>query len=134
GYQHTFSAHTLLTINPYIRKDQFNYYPSRDLFADLPATQGQQRQLLNWGVRADISTSIRNHNIKYGLDIKQTRLLENFQFGVTDPGFNSPCITEEGTSVADPAFINPNQCAAAGFQPNIASNPNATAPFAPALL
>ncbi|HUJ23899.1 MAG TPA: carboxypeptidase-like regulatory domain-containing protein, partial [Bryobacteraceae bacterium] len=27
GYQHTFNAHTLLTINPYIRKDQFNYYP-----------------------------------------------------------------------------------------------------------
>src|SRR6185369_17240720 len=25
GYQHTFSAHTLLTVNPYIRKDQFNY-------------------------------------------------------------------------------------------------------------
>ena len=31
GYQHTFNAHTLLTVNPYIRKDQFNYYPSRDL-------------------------------------------------------------------------------------------------------
>jgi hypothetical protein len=29
GYQHTFSSHTLLTINPYIRKDQVNYYASR---------------------------------------------------------------------------------------------------------
>ena len=26
GYQHTFTTHTLLTINPYIRKDQLNYY------------------------------------------------------------------------------------------------------------
>jgi hypothetical protein len=57
GYQHTFSAHTLLTINPYIRKDQVNYYPSRDPFADTPATQSQNRQLLNWGVKADISTT-----------------------------------------------------------------------------
>src|SRR5258706_12570714 len=32
GYQHTLNAHTLITVNPYIRKDQFNYYPSRDPF------------------------------------------------------------------------------------------------------
>ena len=57
GYQHTFNAHTLLTINPYIRKDQFNYYASRDPFADTPATQNQQRQLLNWGVKSDVSRS-----------------------------------------------------------------------------
>ena len=36
GYQHTFNAHTLLTINPYIRKDEFFYYGSRDPFADTP--------------------------------------------------------------------------------------------------
>ena len=52
GYQHTFNAHTLLTINPYIRKDQFNYYASRDPFADSPSTQSQTRQLLNWASRA----------------------------------------------------------------------------------
>ena len=57
GYQHTLNAHTLMTMNPYIRKDQFNYYPSRDPFADTPATQNQNRQLLNWGVRADVSTT-----------------------------------------------------------------------------
>lgn len=135
GYQHTFSAHTLLTINPYIRKDQFNYYPSRDLFADLPATQGQQRQLLNWGVRADISTSIRNHNIKYGIDLKQTRLLENFQFGVTDAGFNSPCIDSGGNPIPDSTLTNPKQCAAAGFEPNTADNLDVSgAPFSPGLL
>ena len=135
GYQHTFSAHTLLTINPYIRKDQFNYYPSHNLFSDLPATQGQQRQLLNWGVRADISTTIRNHNLKYGIDLKQTRLLENFQFGVTDPGFNSPCIDSGGNPVPDPGLTNPKQCAAAGFEPNTADNPDVGgAPFSPGLL
>ena len=134
SYQHTFNAHTLLTINPYVRKDQFNYYPSNPTSNDFPATQSQQRQLLNWGVRADISTTHGRHNIKYGIDLKQTRLLENFQFGITDPGFNSPCIDDTGASVPDPALSSPKQCIAAGFQPNTADNPNSSVPFAPALL
>jgi hypothetical protein len=135
GYQHTFSAHTLLTINPYVRKDQFNYYPSPDVTDDFPATQGQQRQLFNWGARADVSTTQGHHNIKYGLDLKQTRLSEHFQFGVTDPGFNSPCIDSTGAPIADATLTNPNQCTAAGFEPNTADNPDVVGnPFNPALL
>ncbi len=134
GYQHTFSSHTLLTVNPYVRKDQFNYYASRDPFADTPATQNQSRQLLNWGVKADISTTAGRHNLKYGLDLKQTRLLENFGFGITDPTFNSPCIDDGGTPTGDTTLTNPSQCIAAGLQPNTGDNPNATAPFSPSLL
>jgi hypothetical protein len=135
GYQHTFNSHTLLTINPYVRKDQFNYYPSRDfLDNDTPATQSQQRQLLNWGVKADISTTQGRHNLKYGVDLKQTRLLENFQFGVTDPTFNSPCIDSGGSPTDDTTLTDPGQCAGVGLQPNTGDNPNATSPFAPGLL
>jgi hypothetical protein len=134
GYQHTFSSTSLLTITPYIRKDQFNYYPSRDaLQEDTPATQGQQRQLLNWGVKADVATTKGHNTVKYGIDAKQTRLLENFQFGITDPGYNSPCIDSDGTAIADAALTSPAQCAAAGYQPNTASNPNAAVPFQPSL-
>jgi hypothetical protein len=133
GYQRTLSPSTLLTINPYIRKDQVNFYPSRDPFADFPATQSQNRQLLNWGVRADLTTTKGRHNLKYGIDLKQTRLLENFGFGVTDPGFNSPCIDKNGASVPDPTLTDPSQCEAAGYQPNTADNPNATVPFGPGL-
>ena len=79
GYQHTFNAHTLLTINPYIRKDQFNYYASRDPFADTPATQSQTRQLLNWGVKSDLAITSGRHNLKIGIDLKQTRLLGEFR-------------------------------------------------------
>jgi len=129
GYQHTFSARTLLTINPYIRKDQVNYYPSANPFADTPATQSLARQLLNWGVKADVSTVRGANSLKFGLDLKQTRLLENFGFGITDPGFNSPCIDNAGGAVPDPALTSPGQCAHAGFQPNTADNPNATVPF-----
>jgi hypothetical protein len=135
GYQHTFSAKTLLTINPYIRKDQVNYYASRNPFADTPATQTQNRQLLNWGVKADISTSRGHNTIKYGVDLKQTRLLENFGLGITDPGFNSPCLDRTGSAVADPALTDPAQCVAAGFEQNTADNPNVIGtPFSPGLL
>jgi hypothetical protein len=133
GYQRTFSAHTLLSVNPYIREDQVNYYASRDPFNDTPATQSQSRHLLNYGVKADVSTTKGRHNIKYGLDIKQTRLLENFRFGITDPTFNSPCIDTNGFSVSDTNLTSPSQCAGAGFQPNVSSNPDATVPFAPGL-
>jgi hypothetical protein len=134
GYQHTFSARTLLTVNPYIRKDQVNYYPSRDPFADTPATQSQSRQLLNWGVKADISTVAGANSLKFGVDLKQTRLREIFGFGITDPGFNSPCIDATGARVPDATLTNPNQCVAVGFQPNTADNPNSSVPFSPALL
>jgi hypothetical protein len=135
GYQHTLNAHTLITVNPYIRKDQFNYYPSGDPFADTPATQSENRQLLNWGVRADVSTTQGRHNLKYGVDLKQTRLLENFGFGITDPTYNDPCINADGSPVGDPTLTSPAQCSAVGFEPNTASNPNVIgAPFAPALL
>jgi len=134
GYQHTFSPRVLWTVNPYVRKDQFNYYPSPDLTDDTPATQTQQRQLLEWGVKSDVSVVSGRHNVKIGVDAKQTRLLENFGFGVTDPTFNSPCIDKDGNSSDNTDLTDPGQCAKAGLQPNIDSNPNATAPFVPALL
>ncbi len=133
GYQHTINSHTLLSINPYIRKDQFNYYGSRNVFADQPATQNQMRQLMNWGVRADVSTTVGHHNIKYGLDLKQTRLLENFGFGITDLTFNSPCIDSTGQPSGDTALTSTAQCAAAGLEQNVAANPLAVTPFSPGL-
>ncbi len=90
GYQHTSGAHVLITVNPYIRKDQFFYYGSRDPFQDTPATQNQARQLLNWGLRSDVAIAKGRHNIKIGIDLKQTRLAENFAFGVTDPTLDIP--------------------------------------------
>ncbi len=134
GYQRTFDARTLLSINPYIRKDQVNYYGSRDPFADTPATQSQSRQLLNWGIKADISAVRGRHSFKYGVDLKQTRLLENFGFGVTDPTFNAPCIDDDGNPIGDPNLHGPAQCVAAGFGPNKNENPNLTGtPFSAGL-
>jgi hypothetical protein len=118
GYQHTFNPRTLLTVNPYIRKDQFNYYPSGDLFADTPATQSQNRQLLNWGVKSDLAIVSGRHNLKFGLDLKQTRLLENFSFGITYPTFNPICVDAGGNAAGPPTLLNPDNCAKAGFIAN----------------
>ncbi|HEU5022988.1 MAG TPA: TonB-dependent receptor [Bryobacteraceae bacterium] len=129
GYQRTIGAKALLTVNPYIRKDQFNYYGSRDPFADTPATQAQNRQLLNWGLKSDLSITSGRHNVKFGIDLKQTRLLENFGFGLTDPTFNSPCIDSDGAPAGDISLTSLSQCAAAGYLPNADGFSAALLPF-----
>jgi hypothetical protein len=123
GYQHTFNSHTLLTVNPYIRKDQVNYYASRDPFADSPSTQSQARQLLNWGVKSDLSISSGPHAIKIGIDAKQTRLLENFGFGITDFTFNPVCVDSAGSAAGPPSLIDPTKCAKAGLIQNDGFSP-----------
>jgi hypothetical protein len=120
GYQHTFNAHTLLTVNPYIREDQFSYYPSRDPLADTPSTQSQNRRLLNYGLRSDLAFTKGRHNIKAGIDLKQTRLFERFGFAITDPTFNAVCNDTDGNPVTDPAITNTDSCNSLGY----ITNPN----------
>src|SRR5207237_1251285 len=84
GYQHTFSPNMLLTINPYVRQDRINYYPS---LGDTPATLSQNRHLTNFGVRGDVSYSTSKHNVKIGGQVMSTRLNENFTLGITDNFF-----------------------------------------------
>jgi hypothetical protein len=126
GYQRIISPKVLFTVNPYIRKDIFHYYGSRDPFADTPATQSQARQLLNYGVKSDVSVTNGRHAFKAGIDVKQTRLAENFNFGITDDTFNAVCVDQSGAAAGPDTIVDPNQCAKAGLTPN----PN----FSPGLL
>jgi hypothetical protein len=118
GYQHTFNSHALLTVNPYVRQDQFKYYASRDPFDDTPATQQQSRRLMNYGLRGDLSLVYGRHNIKIGVDLKQTRLLERFSFGVTDPTFNPVCLDSAGITAGPLTVTDPNDCAGLGLTAN----------------
>jgi hypothetical protein len=120
GYQHTFSPTTLLTIDPFFREDRVAYYPSRDPFDDTPATVSQDRHLANWGTRADVSYANGTQNIKLGTELMQTRLVENFGLGITDPTFNPVCLTKAGVPVALPSVTNPAACTALGY----VANPN----------
>jgi Carboxypeptidase regulatory-like domain/TonB-dependent Receptor Plug Domain len=120
GYQHTFGAQTLLTINPYVRRDQVNYYGSHDPFDDTPVTVSQTRFLTNWGVKSDISTVKGRHTLKLGTQIQQTRLDETFALGVTDFTFNPVCLDASGNPLLLPGVSNPNQCSTVNstYQPN----------------
>ena len=118
GYQHTFGASAVLTVNPFYRTDRVNYYPSRDPFDDTPATISQRRTLTNWGVKADVSYARGRHNLKVGVQIMQTRLNENFAFGITDPTYNAVCVDANGDPQELPSVTDPANCAAAGFEPN----------------
>jgi hypothetical protein len=123
GYQHTFNSHTLLTVNPYIRKDEFMYYGSRDPFQDTPATQSQARQLLNWGVKSDLSVTSGRHSLKIGIDLKQSRLLENFNFGITDDTFNPVCVDANGNAAGPDTLLDPNGCTKLGLTANPGFSP-----------
>ncbi len=118
-----------LTLTGFVRRDAYNYYPSDDPFNDLgPAnlqreTIAQQRSLLNAGALANVTYTKGIHNIKAGITYEQTFLNENDQLGIVDPTLNAPCLNGGGVPVN--GFTDPGQCAGAGFQPNIASNPNA---------
>ncbi len=128
-WTHTLSPNAVLNVTGYVRRDAYNYYPSNDPFDDLgpPTLQretvAQQRTLLNSGALANITYTKGINNIKAGIEYEQTFLNENDQLGIVDPTLNAPCINGSGIPVN--GFINPSQCAGAGFQPNLASNPNA---------
>jgi hypothetical protein len=124
------STNSVFTLGAFVRRDDYNYYPSSDPFADLgpPSLQrqsvGQNRTLTNAGIRSDISYVKGVHNIKAGVTYEQTFLNEKDTLGIVDPAYNAPCITlSSATSpnVPVPGFTDPSQCAAAGYQANIAS-------------
>jgi hypothetical protein len=133
GYQHTFNSKTLLTINPFVRQDRIHYYPSPDPANDTSAIISQSRRLTNWGVRGDVSIVSGAHNVKVGAQFNRTHLQENFGLGITDFTINPVCNDRSGNPVLAPGIKDPNNCARAGFQPNV-SNPPAGTDFNPALL
>ena len=115
GYQRSIDAHTLVSVNAFFRRDQVDYYPSRDPLDDSPATLAQGRFLTNFGVHADLSQVKGRHNWKAGLQATQTRLDESFSLGITDPGYNSPCLN---SGVLPAGLTDPSQCGALGLPPN----------------
>ena len=130
------NANTVLTFGAYVRHDQYDYYPSKNPFADFGPLQqetfSQTRKLTNAGLRADMSYVKNGHNLKIGATYQHFFLSEHDNFGVVDPSLNAPCANATGAAV--PGFTDPSQCAGAGLLPNDGSNPAVTAtPFQPFL-
>ncbi|MGA7220161.1 MAG: carboxypeptidase regulatory-like domain-containing protein [Candidatus Sulfotelmatobacter sp.] len=131
------NADAVFTLGAWVRRDDYNYYPSSDPFADLgpPSLQrqsvGQNRTLTNTGIRSDISYVKGTNNIKAGVNYSQTFLNENDRLGIVDPTYNAPCITfsaDQGQYVAAPGLA-PSQCPGNSgiYQQNNDNNPNAVA-------
>jgi hypothetical protein len=86
------NSNTAFTLGAFVRRDQFNYYPSGNPFADLAPdlqqeTLSQDRTLTNAGLRSDLSWVKGIHNLKAGITYQQTFLDENNRFGIVDPTF-----------------------------------------------
>src|SRR5579871_803761 len=85
------SSTSVFTLGAFVRRDQFNYYPSGNPFADLGPvnlqreTVAQDRTLTNAGLRSDLSYAKGIHNLKAGAVYQQTFLNENDHLGIVDP-------------------------------------------------
>jgi hypothetical protein len=89
-WTHLISPTTVFAFGGFVRKDQYNYYPSANLFNDWsPDLQSesvtQNRKLTNVGLRSTLSYVKGIHNIKLGGVYEQTYLDENDQIGIVDP-------------------------------------------------
>lgn len=95
----------VLTAGAYVRRDQYNYYPSANPLADFgpinSETIAQDRNLTNAGVRSDISYVKGMHNVKAGVTYQQTFLNENDSLGIIDPGL-LPALTDANGA---PCFV-----------------------------
>jgi|HubBroStandDraft_6_1064221.scaffolds.fasta_scaffold00648_3 hypothetical protein len=139
SWTHLISSNTVLTLGAFVRRDAYNYYPSDNPFADLGPfslqreTVAQDRTLTNAGVHSEISYVHGIHNVKAGILYEQTFLTENDSIGIVDPTFNAPCLGPNTNPLTDSfypfapvqGFSSLSQCAGAGLQQNVASNPNA---------
>src|SRR6202158_2116729 len=83
------SSTAVFTLGAFVRRDQYNYYPSNNPFADFgpinSETIAQDRSLTNAGLRSDISYVKGIHNVKAGVTYQHTFLDENDRLGIIDP-------------------------------------------------
>jgi Carboxypeptidase regulatory-like domain/TonB-dependent Receptor Plug Domain len=99
------TPNTVFTLGAFVRRDQYNYYPSPNPLADLgpinSETIAQDRKLTNAGLRSDVSYVKRIHNIKAGVTFQHTFLNENDRLGIVDPTLLPTITNPDGTPCFD---------------------------------
>lgn len=121
-YTRIINNNSVINFGAFVRRDDYNYYPSGNPLADLgpPNLQtssiDQSRTLTNAGVHTDISYARGIYTVKAGLQFSHTFLRENDSLGIAEATYNSPCIDAAGNSL--PGFSDPSQCTANGEFPN----------------
>ena len=125
-YTHVISNNSVLNFGGYVRRDDYNYYPSAQSSGrPRPRTLqtssiGQNRTLTNTGVHTDFTYVKGHHNIKAGAVYEQTFLREHDSLGIVDPIYplSAPCVDANGNPL--PGYVDQSQCPNGG-----ASGPNA---------
>ena len=140
------NSNAVFTVAGWVRRDDFNYYPSaRSIFRSgslqpsarkrFPESNPHKRRL-----RSSISYVKGVNNIKAGISYEQTLLNEHDHLGIVDPTYNAPCLATNTNPLTNafyplapaPGFTNPSQCAAAGDEPNTLANLDPNVPGNPA--
>jgi len=99
---------TVFTLGGFVRRDQYNYYPSANPLNDLsPDLQGetvvQNRKLTNAGLRSNVSYVKGIHNAKVGATYGQTFLTEDDGIGIVDPTLVPGLKDANGNSCLSPS-------------------------------
>jgi hypothetical protein len=125
-FTHVVNDNSVLNIGAFVRRDNYNYYPSDNPLADLGPSNlqtssiAQERTLTNSAVHADFSYVKGIHTLKAGAQYGQTFLNEDDSLGVVDPTYSlsAPCVDLNGNPLA--GYSSASQCpgGAAGQNPN----------------
>jgi hypothetical protein len=122
-YTRIISNNAVLNFGAFVRRDDYNYFPSGNPLADLGPSNlqtssiSQFRTLTNSAVHADYSYSKGIHTFKAGAQYGQTFLQENDNLGIVESAYNAPCMDVNGNPLvgySDPtactgtALVNPN--------------------------
>jgi hypothetical protein len=130
-YTRILSTDSVLNMGAFVRKDIYNYFPSKNPLADLGPSNlqtssiSQIRTLMNTGVHSDLTYSKGINNIKVGVQYQQTFLRESDTLGIVENTYNSPCMNANGNPL--PGYASPSDCLANSVLPN----PNFLAVLAP---
>ena len=103
-YTRIVGTNSVFNFGGFVRRDQYNYYPSNNPLADLGPIQSesisQDRTLTNAGAASDFSYVKGINNIKVGAVYQQTFLREHDNLGLVNSTFNSPCVDANGNLAA----------------------------------
>jgi len=122
SWTHVLNPDSIFTVGAFVRRDQFNYYPSGNPFDDLNPIQSssisQDRNLTNAGLRSDINYTKGIHNIKAGATYQQTFLNEKDTLGIVDPNYLANTFgCPNGNPAPDPCAVLPAFDLAVGGRP-----------------
>ncbi len=121
-YTRIIGNYSVFNLGAFVRRDDYNYYPSGNPLADLgpsnlqTASISQNRTLTNSAIHSDFSYAKGRQNIKVGVQYGQTFLNENDGLGVAEATYNSPCVGLNGDPL--PGYSSPASCPAATTLPN----------------